>query len=638
MYEVVTVDGYILSLYRIPCGKNEPRDSCNTYGAFATNPELAQKIKANFALGPVVTTKYLMGAFRTVAYIDPALIKTPVSDRDEISFIVYCLCYTKCSPFIFPDYSISPGYRFSKHPVSRIDVYTGHLPEGTSVRSIIHFSQNYDVMMSIQWSCLNFIYVVLILEGFHYNQSTPPIYKVEDMKIQTFIWSGRQDILANPIDVKNLESKTYNLVYHEKINDYNHMDFIIGNDSPGLDYIQTTNLLQGFELLKFFLCSAFPSSVEVLLKFFLCSAFPSSAVLCLDPCRAVDVSEIVIKWGYPNEEYEVVTDDGYILPINRIPHGKNNINSSAPKMVVYCQHGLFSTPGVWVANPPDNSLGFILADAGYDVWLGHSRGSTWAKKHKYLDPNSKQFWAFSYDEMIKYDLPATINFILKKTGQKQIFYVGHSQGTLIALGAFSTNQQLAEKVNKSFLLAPVATVKYIKGSGRLPSYFTPTAFKLLFDNVCPVILASLGGYAPDQLNKSRIDVYITHSLAGTSVQILLHYGQMKRRHRPQMKTTNLLQGVFQAYDWGSLSLNMLHYNQTTPPLYNVEDMKVPTALWSGDKDFLADLKDVANLKPRIPNLFYSKTIPGFSHLDFIVGINANHEVSQEILRFLNESK
>lgn len=33
--------------------------------------------------------------------------------------------------------------------------------------------------------------------------------------------------------------------------------------------------------------------------------------------------------------------------------------------------------------------------------------------------------------MAKYDLPATIDFILKKTGQEKLHYVGHSQGTTI---------------------------------------------------------------------------------------------------------------------------------------------------------------------------------------------------------------
>lgn len=37
----------------------------------------------------------------------------------------------------------------------------------------------------------------------------------------------------------------------------------------------------------------------------------------------------------------------------------------------------------------------------------------------------------SYDEMALKDLPAVINHILKATGQEQIFYIGHSQGTTI---------------------------------------------------------------------------------------------------------------------------------------------------------------------------------------------------------------
>lgn len=32
-----------------------------------------------------------------------------------------------------------------------------------------------------------------------------------------------------------------------------------------------------------------------------------------------------------------------------------------------------------------------------------------------------------------YDLPATINFILKKTKKKQLYYVGHSQGATIGM-------------------------------------------------------------------------------------------------------------------------------------------------------------------------------------------------------------
>eukprot|EP00072_Mus_musculus_P071761 XP_017173524.1 PREDICTED: lipase, member O2 isoform X2 [Mus musculus] len=278
-----------------------------------------------------------------------------------------------------------------------------------------------------------------------------------------------------------------------------------------------------------------------------------------NPEAHMNVSEIIKHWDYPSEEYEVVTDDGYILPINRIPHGKNNAKSPAPKMVVFCQHGLLATPGAWVSNPPVNSLAFILADAGYDVWMGSSRGSTWAKKHVTLNPDSKEFWDFSFDQMIKYDLPATINFILDKTGQKQIYYIGHSQGTLL-----------------------------------------------------------------EELNKSRLDVYVKLNLAGTSVKVLIHYNQVGRS------------GILQAYDWGSPSLNMRHYNQTTPPVYNVEDMKVPTAMFTGLKDFLSDPEDVEILKPKIHNLTYLKTIPDFSHFDFIWGLNTREEVSEEILTILRK--
>ena len=66
------------------------------------------------------------------------------------------------------------------------------------------------------------------------------------------------------------------------------------------------------------------------------------------------------------------------------------------------------------------------------------------------------------------------------------------------------------------------------------------------------------------------------------------------------------------------------FRQTTPPVYNVEDMKVPTAMFTGLKDFLSDPEDVEILKPKIHNLTYLKTIPDFSHFDFILGFSKLH--------------
>jgi hypothetical protein len=64
------------------------------------------------------------------------------------------------------------------------------------------------------------------------------------------------------------------------------------------------------------------------------------------------------------------------------------------KPVVYLQHGLTISADYWVLDPPSNSPAFLLADIGFDVWLGNSRGTNNARKHVHLDPDSEEFWAF----------------------------------------------------------------------------------------------------------------------------------------------------------------------------------------------------------------------------------------------------
>lgn len=87
----------------------------------------------------------------------------------------------------------------------------------------------------------------------------------------------------------------------------------------------------------------------------------------------------------------------------------------------------------WVTNYADVAPAFVAARAGYDVWLGNSRGNTFSSSHISLDPDSwtdsKEFWDFDWQEMGKYDLPASFDYITETTGYPKLAYVGHSQGT-----------------------------------------------------------------------------------------------------------------------------------------------------------------------------------------------------------------
>nr|XP_029540540.1 lysosomal acid lipase/cholesteryl ester hydrolase-like isoform X1 [Oncorhynchus nerka] len=345
----------------------------------------------------------------------------------------------------------------------------------------------------------------------------------------------------------------------------------------------------------------------------------------LDPEVNMNISEIIRHWGYPAEEHDVVTEDLYILSVNRIPHGLKD--SKDPKPAVFLQHGLLAAGSNWVTNLPNTSLAYLLADAGYDVWIGNN---------------------IDYDEMAKKDLPAVVNHILKTTGQETIYYVGHSQGTTIAFVAFSSMPELASKIKMFFGLAPVATVAFtaspITKLSIFPDYliwdlfgkrdFMPQSslikwFATKFcskephSELCGNIFFVLCGFDELNLNMTRTPVYISHCPAGTSVQNMIHWSQAVHV------------GKLMAYDYGRAG-NMAHYNQSTPPLYNIQDMKVPTALWSGGHDTLADPKDVAVLLTQVSNLVYHRHIEHWEHLDFIWGLDAPQEMYSEIIKLMSQ--
>uniref|UniRef100_A0A8C3KN49 Lipase n=1 Tax=Calidris pygmaea TaxID=425635 RepID=A0A8C3KN49_9CHAR len=369
----------------------------------------------------------------------------------------------------------------------------------------------------------------------------------------------------------------------------------------------------------------------------------------VDPEAFMNINELVTYKGYPSEEYEVMTEDGYTLTINRIPYGAQSRGNPALKPAVFLQHGLLGDASNWVTNLPNNSLGFILADAGFDVWMGNSRGNRWSRKHQNYSIDQDEFWAFSFDEMAKFDLPAAINFILEKTGQDKLYYIGYSQGATIAFIAFSTMPELAQKIKLYFALAPVTTIKYASSpvtkllylpekllrallgkkeflpqTERLRKLIVPFCSHQGLARLCRSIFFGLGGCNLKNIDMSRIDVYIAQTPAGTSVQNIVHWSQEAHS------------GKFQAYDWGSSEKNMEKYQQAAPPPYVVEEMAVPTAVWTGGRDLLADPKDAAILLSQIKRLIYHKRIPEWAHLDFIWGLDAPLRMYNEIIDLMQK--
>lgn len=101
------------------------------------------------------------------------------------------------------------------------------------------------------------------------------------------------------------------------------------------------------------------------------------------------------KYNYPTQTHWVQTEDGYVLRMQRISSRHGNFADSKNKPAILLMHGILSSAMDFVFMGPNKSLGLVLADAGFDVWLGNNRGNTWSRQHVTLDPDiDAKFWDY----------------------------------------------------------------------------------------------------------------------------------------------------------------------------------------------------------------------------------------------------
>ncbi|XP_037466509.1 triacylglycerol lipase 2-like isoform X1 [Triticum dicoccoides] len=356
-------------------------------------------------------------------------------------------------------------------------------------------------------------------------------------------------------------------------------------------------------------------------------------------------------FGYPCEDHMVTTEDGYILSLKRIPHGVSNSTKNTTRIPVLLFHGLMVDSVSWVLGTPKQSLGFILADGGFDVWFANTRGTNSSRNHTSLTPDDPEYWNWTWDQLAAYDLPAVLQHVYDHTGGQKVHYIGHSLGTLIILAAFSEHR-LLHLVRSTVLLCPIAYLYKTKSKlTRLATQILlAEAFHFLgyreFNPVGPVsheILLIICGdpeidcydlftavMGPDCcLNASTVCNFLQHATQSTSIKNLIHMSQMIR-----------YEGV-RRYDYGNAKENMKHYNQPRPPLYNLSSIPthVPMFLTHGGQDFLGDVPDTRHLLNTLVRTHDSDNmevlyVPDYAHADFVIGYNAPQLVYQPMVDFL----
>ncbi|PIM99715.1 Triglyceride lipase-cholesterol esterase [Handroanthus impetiginosus] len=327
--------------------------------------------------------------------------------------------------------------------------------------------------------------------------------------------------------------------------------------------------------------------------------------------------DVITELGYPYEAIRVVTSDGYVLLLERIPRRDS-------RKVVYLQHGILDSSMGWVSNGVVGSPAFAAFDQGYDVYLGNLRGLV-SREHVNKNISSRQYWTYSINEHGTEDIPAMIEKIheikiselkSKESNSEEesntdqpykICAICHSLGGAAIL-MYVITRQIEEKphrLSRMILLSPAGfhhdssfmftLVEYMflflspVLAPFLPAFYIPTRFFRMLLNklardfhnlpavgglVQTLMSYVVGGDSSNWVGVLGLPHYNMNDMPGVAFRVALHLAQMKRSKK------------FMMFDYGSVGSNMAIYGSPEPldlgEYYGFID--IPVDLVAGRKD------------------------------------------------------
>eukprot|EP01130_Rhizamoeba_saxonica_P011016 TRINITY_DN4558_c0_g1_i1.p1 TRINITY_DN4558_c0_g1~~TRINITY_DN4558_c0_g1_i1.p1 ORF type:complete len:429 (+),score=62.90 TRINITY_DN4558_c0_g1_i1:46-1287(+) len=343
-----------------------------------------------------------------------------------------------------------------------------------------------------------------------------------------------------------------------------------------------------------------------------------------------DVGWYIEKYGFCCENHEVVTQDGWVLSLQRIVDVNSSEKGESSKIPVLLQHGLFQSSGIFVVNEED-SMAFKLAEQGFDVWLGNNRGVY--DQHENLNPSDNEYWEWGLDELGAYDFPALVSYVSEYTGKK-VMYVGHSQGNAQGFVGLSIDPSINNKLAMFVALAPAYYVNpfenwVLKGLSKMGE---GSSFYYLFGN---------NSFVPSMCQTQKLfPTRIFCSMAYNMFEYLFNWSDhhWKKGRKPKYFTTTprplsckLIMHWLDVSRFGVLS------NFETHDIYGIENIACPVSvLYGGDDSLVSGDKLVKDMLSKNIDLRYHEELEGYEHMDLIWAKDSNKKVTEKLIRLFND--